>query len=142
MYVSVQSLWITQTRAYLVCGNADVSRYCSIKKKPCEKYFTQGKRFAWMKLILFLVSFLPGARIFKKLLNLGQGAIGKGFLRFGFGQNVPPSAEMVQCDAVITERFFGLWENVLVENDCRVVAGRTSFANRIDEAELRAAVGG
>ena len=85
---------------------------------------------------LFLVFGLPFARVLEEALDFGQRIFREGLLGAGLFEDIPPCAEVMQGNAVISERFGGLGENVVVEDHRCVGTGCACFADRVDKGEL------
>ena len=60
----------------------------------------------------------------------------KGTLRLGFGQNVPPGAQVMQRNAMIAQGFDRLWEDVVIEDHRRMRAGGAGVTDGVDEGQL------
>ena len=84
----------------------------------------------------------PRHRVLQEFPHLGQRPFGEiRPLAAGF-QHVPPGAQMVQRDVHPRQRFEGAGEDAVEEHHEGVVDDGAGVAQRLSEADLRAAVGG
>ena len=105
----------------------------SSRNSKAASNFPQNREKALTQLSGAFSCVLPFARSVEEGFNFGQRFLVKGALGSGFGQNIPPRAQVVELHTMFGQAFFGALEDSIVKDHRSMAASCPGFADCIDK---------